>query len=666
MDYLSGPTVDFQPVLDIFCLPQLVKERNYVEDLVKSLPGLPATIPVHRNLEQFLQEFGTADRSLPTFALHCAQMWSCHAAHTVSLDMAGLTIAMERRSIMLASASAWYWLMQDCASDILRDASLLQDDSSCLNNSPHWLTQLTRDVFMKLSRRGSDRLVHPSKYFPNPPSSFHATHVARHKNDSSPNAVCGQVITLLRRWLNFPTNTELLAAYFVLHLVDICGGNMDILLLRGVWRPYREIKSAVLNMSGSRWSSLRLSHLKPFVAAFRCLPLANELSLERDVLDQISVAITQCTPHIPSFVNVAPMLKLMPGPYPLTSNNIPATALSGSGSMPVLPETTSTTSFPSSSLPAHVPSSDHHSGLESLVQFIHDLVPLAQGKPPSSAIQLLVSSNMDYYLPFRNLAPTRRMAMSSTGPFHPSNVLSPGAFASCVINRALTFNTSAATDLGNRTWFRTEAEWEAFKVERQFNATDKQSLRYFFNPNAYGTGQYPRNNGMQHVPVYFAQEAEWRQLLEQYGEDPIPFTAFLKWAKQQVPRVDEHTGSARPRSRLPLVGKLTAFLLAGDLSYAGVVQPPSAEEVGRCIHMNGLGSFTGLVKSGLLNNPSASQEEVVAAFTQLIQALRQHIDRETQTLIGLDEIMTEHLLCKFQRVMRDLSISKGKRSIKTR
>ncbi|RPD54152.1 hypothetical protein L227DRAFT_512154 [Lentinus tigrinus ALCF2SS1-6] len=405
-------------------------------------------------------------------------------------------------------------------------------------------------------RDDSDRLVHPSDYFPHCPSTFTSSYITRHGNDVSPNTVCSQVIGLLRGWLNFPSNSELLSAYFVLHLVDVCGGNADILLLRGVWRPYKEMKASILNVRGQRWSN------------------------------------RQC-------------------------------------------------------------------GLHALVEFFYNILPLARGKAPMTSIQQLVASDMDHYLPFRNLAPTRRRASSPSGPFHPTNILRPGAFASCVINRALTFNTPASRDEGNPTLFKDEEAWNKFKAERHFVEKDKQSLKYFFNATCYGSAQYTRYQGMKDVWVYFAVEGDWEELRSTCG-GIVPFLQFIKWAKQQIKRTDKQTGKSRPQSRLPLIGKLTALLLAADLTYSGVVKSPTVEEVGAVIYQNGLGSRAGLVESGQISSEGASKEEVIAAFAGVVRHLQANVSDEDQAFVGLDSIMVKHLLCKYQRVQRDLLSFKGK------
>ncbi len=658
----------FQRVLNVFSLRSLLLEYEHINSLAAQLLHAESPPPHSKLLEQFLSSYGGNDRTDAQFALELARMWPCHKRRSTNVELLDLTVAIERRDIMLASAAAWYWLTQECASEILLHAYELQQDSSVLDQATLWLPRLTRDVYFKLSEHGSDRLMNPGDYFPNNPSSMKAAYITHQGHHCAPDAVCVQVITLLRKWLGFPTTSDLLSAYFVLHLVDMCGGNLDVLLLRGVWRPYREIKAAVLDMRHRRWSSLHLSDLAPFTEALLQLPLADEFSTERGVLGSITIAIQECIPHIPNYTDVSSAIRHMPGPYPLPDNDIPAISLLHSlrseSSLESSPQPPGSNTSPSLGALSPSTHSDRQTGLDAIVEFFRDLLPLVHGEEPTSVIQQLVASDMDRFLPFRNLAPTRRVVMGSDGPYHPANVRKPGAFASCVINRALTFNTPAVKDDGNPTLFSNESEWEAFKEARNFVKDDPQSLAYFFNMTCYGTAQGTRYGGMRDIDVYFAAEKDWEKLLSEC-QGKVPFTRFFRWAKQQVKRADKRSTPERPlgprlQSRLPQVGKLTALLLAGDLSYSGVVQSPSAEEVAVVIHKNGLGSLMGLVDTGQIISKDVSQEEVVGAFQELLNYLQETIAQEDQDLVGLDAIMVEHLLCKFQRVHSQLPSFKGK------
>ena len=50
---------------------------------------------------------------------------------------------------------------------------------------------------------------------------------------------------------------------------------------------------------------------------------------------------------------------------------------------------------------------DLRDGVREIVEFVGDLIPLAQGKRPLNARQRLVQEKLDFYLPFRELGPSR-------------------------------------------------------------------------------------------------------------------------------------------------------------------------------------------------------------------------------------------------------------------
>ena len=101
-----------------------------------------------------------------------------------------------------------------------------------------------------------------------------------------------------------------------------------------------------------------------------------------------------------------------------------------------------------------------------------------------------------------------------------------------------------------------------------------------------------------------------------------------------------------------MVGDLTAYLLAADLTYAGKVAHPTPKDVGRAIWTMKGGSLAGLILLGLVASEKASLEEVTSAFETLYQGLDAGLTDTNKTNAGWDPIMAEHLLCKFMRIKR--------------
>ncbi|KAJ6459761.1 hypothetical protein C8R47DRAFT_1226460 [Mycena vitilis] len=96
-------------------------------------------------------------------------------------------------------------------------------------------------------------------------------------------------------------------------------------------------------------------------------------------------------------------------------------------------------------------------------------------------------------------------------------------------------------------------------------------------------------------------------------------------------------------SRFHEIGSLAGFLLAADFSYAGMVQPPTATEVGEIIRSINKGGVRGLELLGLIK----------AAFCRLHGFLDNKLSAAQKLHIVFDAIMTENSLCKLTRVAGD-------------
>ncbi|KAI0753009.1 hypothetical protein C8Q80DRAFT_1096121, partial [Daedaleopsis nitida] len=333
----------------------------------------------------------------------------------------------------------------------------------------------------------------------------------------------------LRSWLGFPNNTEMLAAYFVLHLM--CAfKNSDILLFKGVWRAYRVVK--------------------------------------------VSMPV--------------------PLPYPLLQTL-------------------------------------EKQGLALLTDFVLHLLPvgLAQAIAHPTPLQQSAIECPDFYLPFRELAPCHRRVTSEEGPYHPALSSEPGAFPSWCIFHALLFDSDT---IHNHTkgYFCDRHAWEVFLTAQGFDNNNKESVDCFFNIGCYGSLQRQRRQGTK----------------------PIPFKKFYLWL-QELPRENPVTKpkyAAIPDITLPLLGNLTAYLVAADISYTGKVEAPTISDMVFAIHHIGKGAYKGLMALNLLS-PSEqkdSVEKVEVAFSQVYAHLQATIPIKYHKCIVLDGIMVEHTLCKYK------------------
>ncbi|TFK82387.1 hypothetical protein K466DRAFT_568465 [Polyporus arcularius HHB13444] len=292
---------------------------------------------------------------------------------------------------------------------------------------------------------------------------------------------------------------------------------------------------------------------------------------------------------------------------------------------------------------------DSHPGLNALLDFVNELLPIARGEPIQSPnrVQRAIMERSDHFMPFRNLATCRTHVTSPQGPFHPNNIDRPGAFPSCVITRALLFD-SEVLHQDTYGYFPDKSAWNRFVAAQKFDKDNKASVNRSFNMSCYGK---PQN--------------QQTALLNKYPNEPVPFMVFYRWTDGKT---DGFTTKGKPRTisiaKCSLLGGLTGYLLTADLYYPGKVTRPTLEEVARVLHANKMGSLGGLIDVGLVKGTkkTASLEEVVDAFKHVYNFLSAKIDVVDQHLIQFDEVMVEHLLCKYSRtkIMRQKDKGKGR------
>ncbi len=592
-------------------------------------------------LAQFLQDFEAKDRVDPSFARLTARMWPEHHRRALEADLNHLTLVVERRCIMLASVVAWQWLNNDCVNVIQHVVSHIEDPSQPASQKT-WLSDLTAHVHRAVVNRAPISLE-AEDFLPelsNLPNTVNIT--PRHTHSTSiAAAVCHHVLIVIRKWLNFPSNTECIAASFILHVLHTFHHNPDILLLHGLWKPYRSIKASVLGCpSWKKHTALRISMLDNFVGALRTLPLADASSEAAQLLSKITDAVHRCDPTLQA-VTSGLIQFILPPSLPARDHRT-KTLLAQTGLAP----------NPTVGLSG----GPHEKGLHALKEFVLELVPLVCAETPSviwTPLQALVRGDKDRLLPFREHAPSRQRVTSIEGPFHPLNISKAGAFPSALIFRGLLF-TSTVIKFHTHGFFEDINDWQLFLDLKGYDQTDKQISGQFFVERAYGTPQHGRTlNPRTYSNVYFEKEPEWLELLAAYPDTPVPFMDFFTWTQQKTGWFDDE-GKYHRGVRFPLIGPLAGYLLAADMSYTGVVAAPSVEEVGRVIRKNGLGSLSGMVSLNLVSGKKDSVANVVRATEQIYGVLMDAMSAEVREAIRFDAITVEHVLCKYGRCMREL------------
>ncbi|KAI0740912.1 hypothetical protein C8Q76DRAFT_609282 [Earliella scabrosa] len=355
--------------------------------------------------------------------------------------------------------------------------------------------------------------------------------------------VCWEVIRALRQWLDFPHQTDLLGAQFVMRLIR-ASGTLDVLLLDGVWNTFRAIKTRILGEARTVHSGSK-----------------NRASAS-DSLEPVA-------------------------------------------------------------------------GHKTLLSLVRELIPLVQHGIPtaSTSIQRRVWERMDFLLPFREHAPTRQRLASLPGPGHPKNIKSKGALASCILSRVLHFDTPFIRN-DSVGFFEDASRWRQAIVP--FTSSNLPAT-HFVNPTCYGPYQPGREvllTTPKAIERFFEAEDDWTTFCKGYGRRKIPFVDCLEWFS---------------KIGLPQFGTLTQYLVAADLSYSGRITKPTATEIAQRVAKHRKGSFRGLVTAKLIVEP-ASNEQVVDAFICAHRFLSDKLTAAEKKIITFDPVMTEHLLCKYNRL----------------
>ncbi|RDX41183.1 hypothetical protein OH76DRAFT_1489674 [Lentinus brumalis] len=536
----------FQPVLDIFGLDNLRKQLRVYETLAESVEQGGHQAVTHKSIQAFMKAFSSGPSS-PQLLPVIAQMWPSHAALARSSDLVDLKLRLHRRQLMLCSAAAWYWLTQYCAS---RCKAIVQNlisngGGDAVAEEDDWLTRLCHAVYSAVCgrRQGNYDAGDFLEHLKGLDVKGHVQCPRKLEEDYAPR-VCSNVLRLLRDWLAFPNNTEMLRAYFVMYVVGSFR-NSDVLLLDGVWKVYREVKASVLGVD-KKHRYLQVHMLDPFGAAVRRLPLATAGSQEADIMSQISHTLERCAPGIRSWTDsfITGIITGTPsrvhhashpsasspsttpvhsqplnGPSSPQSRSVPAPSHSQSQSAgrSSAPRVRFAVPAQETRLGEHPPNEDHP-GLGALLAFLNEQLPIARRECLRSPtrLQRATMENPDHYLAFRNLGTSRLRVTSPEGPFHKNNIDAPGAFASCLIARALLFDSEV---LHHHTYcyFPDKKAWDAFVAAQDYNQEDEASVKRFFNDACYGTPQAQRGKAMEHVESYFNND-EKRQKAPLFGD----------------------------------------------------------------------------------------------------------------------------------------------------
>lgn len=256
-----------------------------------------------------------------------------------------------------------------------------------------------------------------------------------------------------------------------------------------------------------------------------------------------------------------------------------------------------------------------------------------------STHQVLLTRHIDQHNPWREQAPTRAHVKSHLSP---TDLRTRWGLFSLLINRIVSYGTSLAFDYPV---FEDLNDFLEVVKELEESIGPKDRDLFICTIHAYGkTPSAGRSSDL--APAIWTATATWEKEVAKHPDGAIPWDDTAQWLQHvKMP----HMGK---------VGNLTGYLFLADLACSGVVQEPTAEEVGYYVAKMDKGAWTALDELGLTlprnhaTEVSILEDMAAGAFEQLYDDLRAVLGEQTATKLEFSPILLEHVLCKYQRLSR--------------
>jgi hypothetical protein len=249
-----------------------------------------------------------------------------------------------------------------------------------------------------------------------------------------------------------------------------------------------------------------------------------------------------------------------------------------------------------------------------------------------------VTSDFDYFIPFRQHAPSLRNARSEIySDLSRLNRNDGVGFFNILAFRGVFFGAPFAQS-GRFRWFESLDDWKQFRAAGQEEAlkVSQTEEAYYVNKKCYGSIQ--RDRTLTLIPGYWEQRKSWNDM---FNESRTPTVdEVYNWLSSKV------TGASKFRN----IGPLTALLICGDLIEAGVIMPtPSSYELGQLIYKVGKGAKDGMQMLGLVRE-GVDRIDFCNVFASLDAYIESGLGAEDKKAMGYNAVMLEHTLCKIKRL----------------
>lgn len=529
-----------------------------------------------------------------------ARGWQGMRSLTSVILTRSLTSRTQRAGIMYMDYAAWRWLevyIASVCSDILAADLLVAHD---------WLTRLVLDVQTYLHSRPTDSREFQSTVYHSELTTATYTIAPRSRlpvdSTKHDDVVISSVTSILQHWLEFPTDPVAKQRACFIHAVTTEYGT-NSLYLDGVWEAYRALNGRAKcigpwRVSASFKSLRRDEHFTDIH------PLSDQNSTEHKILQELvdllkglgnnSHSLSHSSDISNDYLSILFFERLSPQLKKLAIKEI-----------------------------------------QTFVSFITDTTnhQLRSHTPPASPKLIqIIQKRPDKFNPFRELAPSRARMKGAGGPYSEEHVRTTSGIFSAIVWRAITFGTPFAVE-GPRVF----TSCEDFDMKRK--ATGVKDKKYFCDMSAYGSCNPKRC--VENARIY------WESLRDGKWE------AFVGTSKIGFKDCYDFFLCPKGPNLFPQLGPLTAYLLTADLSYSGVVESPTLDEICDTIRVLNKGAANALRKMRLIppkdSHGTAIKEAYRQAFKSVHATVLKLIPSEQHASLFVDYILIEHMLCKFSR-----------------
>ncbi|KAI0086699.1 hypothetical protein BDY19DRAFT_908118 [Irpex rosettiformis] len=254
--------------------------------------------------------------------------------------------------------------------------------------------------------------------------------------------------------------------------------------------------------------------------------------------------------------------------------------------------------------------------------------------------QKFIMKRPDFYLPLRELAPSRAIMTAGLDRDFAST---RAGFFSLQVFRHIHFNTEAfrlcPPDL-RQVQFHTLADYKQYVAALQAHFPGRGDF-FFCNKRALGSPVNDRTieRADDYWDVAMSPDYTWpppRRFAAAYQS----MTEFKKCLAPE----HKHLWSG--------VGSLSMFLLLLDMHFVGLVDEPTVEDIAGIVASLQKGATFGLRSLGYLN-ASFNNIECRNQFTQFHDDVSQALSEEQAKQYGWSPIVCEHTLCKFSRLFKE-------------